>query len=148
MKGIIKKTIAGIIAASIILTCNFTVHAETKITASTYSEPTLIRCTCYTAKEGAITASGQPVREGIIAGKSEWCNKGYFAILYDKDMNLIGIYEFLDTGAGIDTDGDGKGDSIKSGKSVDVFRSSLSGCREWVKTYGDYVYIQIIQAEG
>lgn len=109
-------------------------------------KPTKIRCTCYTSSEGSTTASGERVREGIVAGKREWMNKT--AILYDLDMNLIGIYEFKDTGAGIDTDGDGKGDSIKNGKSIDVYRDTLAGCYDWIKTYGDYVYMAIIDAEG
>lgn len=142
-----KKIIAGIMAASLIATVPFTVSAkETSINANTYSEPTLIRCTCYTATEGSITASGQHVREGIIAGKKEWI--GCMALLYDKDMNFIGCFEFLDTGAGIDTDGDGIGDTIRNGKSVDVYRNTLKGCKEWIGSYGDYVYMQIIRADG
>ena len=61
---------------------------------------------------------------------------------------FIGYFDFYDTGAGIDTDGDGKGDSIKKGKSVDVFRNSLDDCNKFIKTYGDYVFIKIIEAEG
>ena len=54
----------------------------------------------------------------------------------------------MDTGAGMDTDGDGKGDSIKKGKSIDVFRNNLADAKEWIRTYGDYVYVKIIEAEG
>ena len=111
-----------------------------------YEMPTKIRCTCYTATEGSITASGEHVREGIVAGKREWLGK--VAILYDLNMNIIGIYEFKDTGAGIDTDGDGKGDSIKKGKSIDVYRDTLDECYEWIRTYGDYVLMMIVDAEG
>ncbi|MDD6825778.1 MAG: hypothetical protein PUE12_06625 [Oscillospiraceae bacterium] len=109
-------------------------------------KPVKVRCTCYTSTEGSITASGEHVREGIIAGKREWMHKT--AILYDLDMNLIGIYEVKDTGAGMDTDGDGKGDSIKNGKSIDVYRNTLTRCYDWIKEYGDYVYLVIIDAEG
>ena len=115
------------------------------VKAADFSQPTKIRCTCYTAKQGAITASGEPVREGIIAAKKSWIGKT--AIIYDMDMNLIGVFEIKDTGAGIDTDGDGKGDSIINGKSIDVFRNTLDGCYEWVGKYGDYVYFQIIEGE-
>lgn len=117
------------------------------VKAADFSTPQKIRCTCYTSTEGKVTASGEPVREGIVAGKREWMGKT--AIIYDLDMNLIGIFEFKDTGAGIDTDGDGKGDSIKNGKSIDVYRNTLEGCHEWIRTYGDFVLIQIIEgAEG
>ena len=54
----------------------------------------------------------------------------------------------MDTGAGMDTDGDGKGDSIIKGKSIDVFRDTLGGTKAWIRTYGDYVYVKIIEAEG
>lgn len=73
---------------------------------------------------------------------------GKVAVLYDMNMNIIGIYEFKDTGAGIDTDGDGKGDSIINGKSVDVYRDTLEGCKEWIKQYGDWCYMQIVDSEG
>lgn len=113
------------------------------VSAADFKEPTKIRCTCYTSTEGSVTASGESVREGIVAGKREWLGK--LAVLYDMDMNFIGIYEFKDTGAGIDTDGDGKGDSIKNGKSIDIYRDTLSGCKEWIHTYGDYVQMMIIE---
>lgn len=112
-----------------------------KTQAADFSQPTKIRCTCYTSTEGSITASGERVREGIIAGKRAWMGK--VAVLYDMNMNIIGIFEFKDTGAGIDTDGDGKGDSIINGKSIDVYRDTMEGCKDWVHEYGDYVNLQI-----
>lgn len=113
------------------------------VKAADFSEPTRIRCTCYTSTEGHTTASGTPVHEGIVAGKRSWMGKT--AIIYDMNMNLIGIYEFKDTGAGIDTDGDGKGDSIIRGKSIDIYRDTLDRCYEWIALYGDYVYMQIVE---
>lgn len=114
-----------------------------------FPEPTRIRCTCYT--DNGTTASGAQTREGVIAGKREWLGK--CAVLYHINEDgsigdLIGIYEFLDTGSGIDTDGDGKGDSIKKGLSVDVWCPSMDAAREWIREHGDYVFIQIIEAEG
>lgn len=129
----------GFISIALIMLMSVRVKAD-------YEMPTKIRCTCYTATEGSITASGEHVREGIVAGKREWLGK--VAILYDLNMNIIGIYEFKDTGAGIDTDGDGKGDSIKKGKSIDVYRDTLDECYEWIMTYGDYVLMMIVDAEG
>jgi 3D (Asp-Asp-Asp) domain-containing protein len=127
------------------------VHA-TPLQADNYPEiePQLIRCTVYTAEEGDITADGSKVREGIVAGKREWL--GYTCIMYENDNgeigDLIGIYEFKDTGAGIDTDGDGKGDSIKKGLSIDVYRDTLERCNEWIEEYGDYVFVQIVYGVG
>lgn len=121
------------------------VHAK-----NTYDKPQLIRCTVYTGYEGALTADGSKVREGIVAGKREWL--GYTCIIYESNNGkvgkLIGIYEFKDTGAGIDTDGDGKGDSIKKGKSIDVYRDTLDRCYDWVDRYGDFVFIQVVKAVG
>lgn len=133
-----KKIIGVVLIATLLMSMN--------VKAADFSTPQKIRCTCYTSTEGAITASGEHVREGIIAGKREWMGKT--AILYDMDMNLIGIFEFKDTGAGIDTDGDGKGDSIKNGKSIDVYRDTLARCYDWIGQYGDYVYLQILEGEG
>ena len=129
-------------------------HQLTVDNRNPFDGPKLIRCTCYTADEGAITSSGKAVRTGIIAGKSEW--QGCVALLYSYKyvdgqpvpMELIGIYEVLDTGAGIDTDGDGEGDSIRNGTSVDVFQPTLHQAEEWVDTYGDYVMMQLVEGKG
>ena len=120
------------------------------VNAQRYPKPKLIRCTVYTGYEGALTADGSKVKEGIVAGKKEWL--GYTCLIYENNNgkigNLIGIYEFKDTGAGIDTDGDGIGDSIKKGKSIDVYRDSLDRCYEWIDQYGDFVFVQIVYGVG
>ena len=114
-----------------------------------YQKPQPVRCTCYI--EHGITASGIQTRNGIIAGRKEWL--GMAAVLYEvkEDGTLgdfIGYYEFCDTGAGIDTDNDGIGDTIESGNSVDVWQPSMESARAWVKEHGDYVYMQIVPAVG
>ena len=116
------------------------------VEAAESSDLQLMRVTCYTYPPGSITASGCEVREGIVAARKDWM--GALVILYDTDMNFIGYFEVLDTGFGIDKDGDGVG-SIQEGTSLDVFRSSLERCHEWTERYGDYCYVQIItDAEG
>ena len=116
------------------------------VEAAESSDLQLMRVTCYTYPPGSITASGCEVREGIVAARKDWM--GALVILYDTDMNFIGYFEVLDTGFGIDKDGDGVG-SIQEGKSLDVFRSSLDRCQKWIERYGDYCYVQIItDAEG
>ena len=105
-----------------------------------------IRCTCYT--DEGVTASGAATRHGIIAGKREWLGNcaAIYSITEDGSVgDFIGYYEFLDTGAGMDTDGDGKGDTIINGESVDIYRYTLKEAKNWIKTYGDYVYIKIIE---
>lgn len=114
-----------------------------------FKEPVKIRCTCYCEK--GKTATGKKTRYGIVAGKKEWL--GYTleinAVKEDGSMGeLIGLFEFQDTGAGMDTDGDGKGDSIINGQSIDVCVGSLSDAYEWRDTYGDYIYMKIIKSDG
>ena len=120
-----------------------------KTTASPGEFLHIVRCTCYC--EPGLTYSGSYTYEGIIAGRKEDLGKvaALYAITEDGGIGeFIGYFEFKDTGAGMDTDGDGKGDTIKNGKSVDVYRNTLDEAKDWVKKYGDYVIIKIIEAEG
>lgn len=83
--------------------------------------------------------------------KKEWigCTIEINAIAEDGSVGqLVGLFEVQDTGAGMDTDGDGYGDSIINGQSIDVWVASLSDAYEWRDTYGDYVYIKIFKAKG
>lgn len=119
------------------------------LSVSAESGPVKKRCTCYV--EPGVTASGAYTRDGVVAGRREDLHK--VVALYRCDMDdqigeFIGYYEILDTGNGIDTDGDGKGDSIKKGLSIDVYKSTLEEAYDWRAEYGDYVYIQYIDAEG
>lgn len=108
-----------------------------------------IRCTCYV--QTGITASGQHTRKGIVAGKKEWIGRTCALYSIDSDGSVgqfIGYFEFLDTGAGIDTDGDGRGDSIANGTSIDVWQPSMEKAREFIAEYGDYVWLQMLGGEG
>ena len=114
----LKKKIASVlIVSSLIVTCGTKSSADE--TKENPYEPFRIRCTCYTADADAVTKSGQKVREGIIAGKEEWLGKDASLYAINQDGSLgefIGIFEFLDTGSA---------QSLKDGKSVDVFRNSM-----------------------
>ena len=137
-----KVIFAAILAAVVVA------NSPIRCTAAD-SELMEIRCTCYV--EPGITKSGHYTHEGVIAGRKEDLGKvaALYAVAEDGSIGeFIGYFDFYDTGAGIDTDGDGKGDSIKKGKSVDVFRDDMKAAKKWIKTYGDYVYMQIIDAEG
>lgn len=123
-----------------------TSHIQTSATEAGLRK---IRATCYC--EHGLTYSGCYTREGIIAGRKE--DIGDVAAIYEVAEDggvgdFIGYFEILDCGAGFDTDEDGKGDSTIKGKTVDVFRNDMNGVNEWIKIYGDYVYIKIIKAEG
>ena len=137
-----KVIFAAILAAVVVA------NSPIRCTAAD-SELREIRCTCYV--EPGVTKSGHYTHEGVIAGRKEDLGKvaALYAVAEDGSIGeFIGYFDFYDTGAGIDTDGDGKGDSIKKGKSVDVFRENIKAAKKWIKTYGDYVYMQIIDAEG
>lgn len=80
------------------------------------------------------TASGQLVRYGICATAKDLMYKTI--AIYDKDMNLIGYFESLDTG----------GDSrIREGKVVDIWLPTYEECVEFGR---QRVFIEVIDAEG
>jgi hypothetical protein len=105
--------------------------ATSSLTASaTASDLKKIRCTCYC--EGGVTKSGHYTNDHVIAGRNEdlYNVAAIYAIGKDGELGeFIGYFDFYDTGAGIDTDGDGKGDTIRTGKSVDVFRNSYADAK-------------------
>ena len=128
----IKKFISLLTLMTLVVLTTLPATAEVNFT-----EPVLMRVTVYTAPEGAITASGSEVREGIVASNRDYL--GYGCVIYDKDMRLIGFFEVKDTGGA---------EWLKNGTAIDVYRSNLERCEEWVNTYGDYCYVQLIKAEG
>ncbi|MDO4801871.1 MAG: hypothetical protein Q4A15_06865 [Prevotellaceae bacterium] len=107
-----------------------------------FVEPLLIRATCYTSYgDNARTADGSVPEVGMLAGKREYLGKS--AILYEVKEDgtigdLIGYFEFCDTGGH-------KG--LKNGTRIDVYRDTLSDCYDWIGRYGDYVYLQILDAK-
>lgn len=119
-------------------------------TGDPLKEPVIIRATCYTASEGAVCSTGVKPHSGVIAGAKEW--EGMAAALYTFEYvngepvpkECIGLYTVLDTGAGIDTDGDGKGNSIRDGHSIDVYCNTGTEAEEFVARYGDYVLLMLI----
>jgi hypothetical protein len=58
------------------------------------------------------------------------------------------LFTILDTGDGIDTDKDGRGDTIRNGQSLDVYVETGNHAEEWVNTYGDYLLVQIVDGKG
>lgn len=108
-----------------------------------------IRCSCYI--EHGNTATGCYTRKEIAAGRVEDFYKvaAIYSIAEDGSIgDFLGYYEFRDTGAGMDSDGDGIGDTIRTGKSIDVWQPSMDSAKAWIRKYGDYVYIMIIDAKG
>lgn len=114
-------------------------------------EPFLIRCTCYTWTGNQCRNGSWPVEGLSVAGKEEWLGKAIIMYSVTEDGGIgefIGYFDFTDTGDGIDLDGDGRGETIRNGTSIDVYRDTLEGCYEWIEMYGDYVYIQVVDAAG
>lgn len=73
---------------------------------------------CY----GTTRCDGDPIRDGICAGKKEWYGK--VIALYEQDENgqlgkFIGYYDCLDTG------GDYR---IKEGNCIDIYIPSYNDC--------------------
>lgn len=116
--------------------------------ASFYKEPVMVRCTCYL--DSGTMASGRTTFDGAIAGRREWLGKvaALYKIEDGKIGDFLGYYEFLDTGAGMDSDGDGYGDTIRDGYSVDVWKPNMSEAKKWIRDNGDYVWMQIIDGKG
>ena len=99
-------------------------------------EPDVVRCTCY-LPTGNRTADGTVPYEGIIASNRQ--HLGDIAFLYTMDDEFIGIFECRDVG------GHRK---LRNGTAIDVFRDDMNRAWEWVGTYGDYVKIIWVKAEG
>lgn len=120
-------------------------------TGDPLKEPVVIRTTCYTADEGSVCSTGIPPHEGVVAACKEWEGMAValYAFEYDESgepvpTECIGLFTVLDTGAGIDTDYDGKGDSIRNGQSIDVYMPTLHAAEEFRDKYGDYTLMMLI----
>lgn len=95
-----------------------------------------VRCTCY-LPTGNVTADGTMPYEGILASNRE--HLGDMALLFELDGTPIGMFECRDTGGA---------KSLKNGTSIDIYRTDIDRAWDWVHTYGDYVYVKWVKAEG
>ena len=143
-----KKYISGIIATIVLIIiclCSVSVKADD-------NGLILVDSTAYYDSHGyGYGATGQPLVEGLtLAGRKEWIGKS--AMLYDTNMNLIGIYEFRDTGYGQST---GYGSSkllrgrsvgtIENGTCIDIYFDNYADCVKWGRRK---VYMKLIEAVG
>lgn len=87
-------------------------------------------CYCPESCKGTITASGEPVREGIIAASKE--HMGQRAEVYLKDGRLLGLYQCLDTGGN---------PGIQSGHVIDVWAPHLSKAKTLMAVTGGECYV-------
>ena len=87
-----------------------------------------MRVTCYCT--GTRFANGESVYEGGCAGRRADIGK-YVVIRTDQDEHILKI---TDCG----------GYLIESGQRIDVYRTTLARCYDWVHQYGDYQEIAIL----
>ena len=87
-------------------------------------------CYCPESCKGRITASGDEVREGIIAASRE--HMGQRAEVYLTDGTLLGLYQCLDTGGN---------PGIQSGHVIDVWAPHLSKAKTLMSVTGGECYV-------
>ena len=95
-----------------------------------------VRCTCYVAT-GHRTADGTIPYEGIIASNKD--HLGDMCMIFDMDGNFIALMESRDIGGH---------KMLRNGTAIDVYRDSMDRAWEWVRTYGDYVQVIWLPADG
>lgn len=107
------------------------------VLASMYAqEPQEVRCTCY-LPTGNPTYDGTMPYYGICASNEE--HLGDMALLYDMDGTYICMFECRDIGGNA---------LLKSGEAIDIFQPDMESAKEWIATYGDYVQVIWVKAEG
>lgn len=130
-----KKRLLALILLLPLLGTN--VNAQTKLDGLER-----IRTTAYTSEPGAITATGHPVRYGVVGvnskylcsyGGTEWC----VAIYSEDGEEFFGYFDCYDCGA------DAKNQTL-----IDVYFPTLEECQEWMEKTGGYVQVKFIKAEG
>lgn len=150
IKTIIKKTITVFVVCITLLGLAFAQPSEEVCAESGGWK--LVDATAYYDVYGyGYGATGQPLVEGLtIAGRPE--DLGKTAYIYDLDKNLIGIYEFRDTGYGQATGygssrilkGKTKG-TIEVGQCIDIYMTTYAKCKAWGR---QKVYLRIVEAVG
>lgn len=95
-----------------------------------------VRSTAYCV--GHHTADGSAVFEGGCAYSPD--HIGDVAIIYTLDGDFIGYLICNDTG----------GDQVKSGEILDVYKSDIDRCKEYMRLIGDsqMVWVRWIHGEG
>lgn len=143
--GFIYMFILGMLYNSITTNAFYFEPFETDMIATAY-------CT------GEITASGEPVREGICAVAREYM--GLTALVWTIDDNgkpkdFIGYFECLDTGYGRET---GEGQSkifpdktkgtIEAGQCIDIYYDNIDKCYDFMELTRGRVYVRFLYAVG
>lgn len=85
---------------------------------------------CPESCKGRVTASGEEVREGIIAASAD--RLGQRAEVYLTDGTLLGLYECLDTGGN---------PGIQNGHVIDVWTPHMSKAKQLMRVTGGECYV-------
>lgn len=132
-----KKTIRKIELFLIILLIAFLVYT-CKVHANPHYDSNWQKmkfsCYCPESCPGTTTASGEKVREGILAASKD--HMGDCAMVYLKDGTFLGYYECLDTGGS-------KG--IKAGYVIDVWAPNLTRAKELMALTEGECYVEWIK---
>lgn len=129
----IKRLIQAIAVAFFTLSMCYVAEAKTDCTFMVDSGYCyLIEATAYCDAE-QLTASGEPVREGICAFAPELMHKTVY--IWSEDWELIGIYEVKDTGS----------KRIKNGEVIDIWMPEYNDCIQFGRKK---VWIEVLDAEG
>lgn len=98
-----------------------------------YEEPVEFEATAY-CETGNPTKSGvYPLEGRTIAVDPRVIPLGSTVIVYDENMDMLGIYQAEDTGGKI------------KGKIIDIYMENEDDCWEWGR---QKVFVQVVQAEG
>lgn len=101
--------------------------------ANPYGEPVQVKTTAYCSckvccgHSHGITRSGRAAKEGLTVASDTYYGK--MVILYDEEMNFLGIYECMDTGV----------------EYLDIYMESHEEAQEFGV---HYYYIQAVDAVG
>jgi hypothetical protein len=135
-KGIgVVEIILIVVVAGLIFTLLFShkAHAETIEKTQTLKKMKF-SCYCPESCPGKVTASGEHVREGIIASSQD--HLGDCALIYLSDGTFLGFYECLDTGGSR---------GIKNGYVIDCWTPNLSKAKHLMKITEGVVYVEWIE---
>ena len=139
-KEMSRKTLRKLEFIGLAVAIAFIVHActckvQAREIAGIPEDAVKMKFTCYCPEScpGKTTASGEPVREGIIAASKD--HLGDCALLYLEDGTFLGFYECLDTG--------GKG--VASGKVVDVWTPHLTKAKMLMRVTKGVIYVQWVK---
>lgn len=92
---------------------------------------------------GTTTASGTPVRPGVVA--TDKTHRGMMCEIYlvDEETGLLGEYLGL-----YSCEDAGGTDAIKEGRVIDVYRKTYQQCKSYMKLTKGRCWVRYIEGEG